>query len=50
MALDRGTYRLTVAAAGAPQRDIGKYVVVWRKVGGEWKAVADIFNSDLPSA
>jgi ketosteroid isomerase-like protein len=48
MALDRGTYRLTVASAGMPQTDTGKYVVVWRKVGGDWKATADIFNSDLP--
>ena len=48
MALDRGTYRLTVAPAGKPQHDTGKYVVVWRKVGGTWKAAADIFNSDLP--
>ena len=24
----------------------GKYVVVWRKIDGKWKAVADIFNSD----
>lgn len=24
----------------------GKYVVVWRKVGGKWKAEADIFNAD----
>ena len=50
MALDRGTYRLTVAPSGKPQSDTGKYVVVWRKVGGEWKAAADIFNSDLPAA
>jgi uncharacterized protein (TIGR02246 family) len=50
MALDRGTYRLTVSPAGTPQTDTGKYVVVWRKVGGEWKAAADIFNSDLPAA
>ena len=42
MALDRGTYRLG--------EDTGKYVVVWRKVGGEWKAAADIFNSDKPGA
>src|SRR5262245_8238799 len=49
MALDRGTYRLTVAPAGKPQHDTGKYVVVWRKVGGTWKAAADIFNSDLPA-
>ena len=24
----------------------GKYVVVWKKIGGKWKAVADIFNED----
>ena len=50
MALDRGTYALKVAPAGKPQTDTGKYVVVWRKIGGEWKAVADIFNSDLPAS
>lgn len=50
MALDRGTYRVTVAPAGKPQQDTGKYVVVWRKVGGTWKAAADIFNSDLPAS
>ena len=48
MALDRGTYSLKVAPDGKQQTDTGKYVVVWRKVGGEWKAAADIFNSDLP--
>ena len=50
MALDRGTYRLTVTPGGTAQTDTGKYVVVWRKVGGEWKAAADIFNSDLPAS
>lgn len=50
MALDRGTYRLSVAPNGAAQTDTGKYVVVWRKIGGEWKAAADIFNSDLPAS
>ncbi|HEX2763125.1 MAG TPA: DUF4440 domain-containing protein [Allosphingosinicella sp.] len=49
MALDRGTYSLTIAPNGTPQTDTGKYVVVWRKIGGEWKAGADIFNSDLPT-
>jgi uncharacterized protein (TIGR02246 family) len=48
LALDHGTYRLTIASAGTPQTDTGKYVVVWRKIGGDWKAAADIFNSDLP--
>lgn len=50
MALDRGTYRLTIAPGGTSQTDTGKYVVVWRKIGGDWKAAADIFNSDLPAA
>ena len=49
MALDRGTYRLVIAPNGTAQTDTGKYVVVWRKIGGEWKAAADIFNSDLPA-
>ena len=49
MALDRGTYKFAIAPDGTAQTDTGKYVVVWRKVGGEWKAAADIFNSDLPA-
>ena len=50
MALDRGTYQLMIAPSGKPQSDTGKYVVVWRKIGNEWKAAADIFNSDGPPA
>jgi ketosteroid isomerase-like protein len=31
--------------------DHGKYVEVWNKqADGKWKAVADIFNSDMPAA
>ena len=26
--------------------DHGKYVVVWKKIDGDWKVAADIFNSD----
>ena len=50
MALDRGTYSLTIAPDGTTQTDTGKYVVVWRKIGSEWKAAADIFNSDRPAS
>ena len=50
MALDRGTYKLSVAPKGTAQTDTGKYVVVWRKIGSDWKAAADIFNSDLPTS
>jgi len=28
----------------------GKYVVIWRKIGNEWKAGAEIFDSDLPAS
>jgi uncharacterized protein (TIGR02246 family) len=49
MAFDRGAYSLTVAPNGTAQTDTGKYVVVWQKVDGEWKAAADIINSDLPA-
>jgi uncharacterized protein (TIGR02246 family) len=50
MALDRGTYSLTITHDGTTQTDTGKYVVVWRKIGSEWKAAADIFNTDLPAS
>jgi uncharacterized protein (TIGR02246 family) len=50
LALDRGTYSLAIAPGGTQQTDTGKYVVVWRKIGSDWKAAADIFNSDRPAS
>ena len=51
MALDQGTYRFTSTGPDGPVTDVGKYVVVWRNIDGEWKAAADIFNSDgVPAA
>ena len=50
LALDRGTYKLAISPNGSAVSDTGKYVVVWRKIGGEWKAAADIFNSDLAAS
>lgn len=48
MATEIGTYKLSIAPPnGAPIADTGKYVVTWRKSNGRWRAVADIFNSDL---
>ena len=45
-----GTYTMTTTLPGTPgTNDHGKYVVVWKKQSdGNWKAEADIFNSDLP--
>ena len=50
MALDRGWYRFSAKGPNGPNNDTGKYVVVWRKIDGEWKIAADIFNTDLPAA
>lgn len=46
MALDRGTYQLSLSGPKGPTKDVGKYVVVWQNVEGQWKVAADIFNSD----
>jgi ketosteroid isomerase-like protein len=47
-----GTYEFTENdAAGKPMTDRGKYLEVWKKqADGNWKCVADIFNTDLPLA
>ncbi len=47
MAYEVGTFELTMNGPdGAPSISPGKYVVVWKKQNGKWKAVADIFNTD----
>jgi ketosteroid isomerase-like protein len=50
LAYGRGRYTLSMEPpGGAPVTDVGKYVVVYRRQGGAWRAVADIFNSDQPA-
>ena len=48
VAYDVGTYRQTMspAPAGAPGEDTGKYVVILRRTGGQWKVAYAIYNSD----
>jgi uncharacterized protein (TIGR02246 family) len=48
LAYDLGTFELTLNdEAGKPMVMPGKYVVVWKKQSdGQWKAEADIFNTD----
>jgi uncharacterized protein (TIGR02246 family) len=48
LAYDVGTFELKLNdAQGNPTTTPGKYVVVWKKQpGNQWKAVADIFNTD----
>lgn len=50
MALDRGWYRFSAQGPDGAINDSGKYVVVWRKIDGDWKVAADIYNTDLPAA
>ena len=48
MAYEIGTYNLSFKPAPGEVEDAGKYVVVWTKEEGDWKAAADIFNSNMP--
>ena len=41
-----GAYTLT--GENGQTIDEGKYIVIWKKVGDEWKLHRDIFNSNLP--
>ncbi len=48
MAVEEGSWTFEVPSANGGQKDNGKYVVVWRKDAGTWRAVQDIWNSDNP--
>jgi len=49
MAFDAGTYQQSYQTPGGLFEDRGKYLVVWRREGNNWKIVADMFNSSLPA-
>jgi uncharacterized protein (TIGR02246 family) len=42
-----GRYTL---GAGGQVLDQGKYIVIWKRQGGQWKLHRDIWNSSLPAA
>ena len=48
VAHDIGTYRLSLDTPGGRINDNGKYITLWKKVDGQWKVAADMFNTDLP--
>jgi uncharacterized protein (TIGR02246 family) len=52
LAVETGHYRanMTPKNATAQVNDEGKYVVVWRKIDGQWKLTRDMFSSDLAPA
>ncbi len=46
-----GTYSMTLKAKdGTQRRDRGKYLVVLRNTGGQWRCEYSMWNSDLPQA
>ena len=47
-----GIYEMSMTdASGKPMSDRGKYTTIWRKQpDGSWKAIVDMFNTDLPAA
>lgn len=47
LAYDIGTYLLAHDGLSGQVLEHGKYVVVWKKLNGDWKVAADIFNSNL---
>ncbi len=49
MAYDYGWYTFAFDTDNGRFEDKGKYIVVWKKVGGAWKVAADIFNTNLPA-
>ncbi len=52
LAVGRGTYtaRIMPADGSAPFDDVGKWSSAWqRQPDGSWKALWDIWNSDLPA-
>jgi uncharacterized protein (TIGR02246 family) len=47
IAYETGSYKLGMnGPKGQRIEDVGKFVVAWKKVNGEWKVQYDIFNSD----
>ena len=49
LAYARGNARLSIKTTAGIIEETDKWVTIYRKVKGEWKAIVDIWNSDLPS-
>lgn len=44
-----GVNRFTLTTPGGDMLDVGKYLVVWKKIDGEWYAAVLSYNSDTPA-
>lgn len=50
MAADFGRIESEFDGPQGTVKDVAKYVVVWRKVNGQWRVLYDTFNSNQPAA
>ena len=41
--------KFTLKGEGGQVLDVGKYIVIWKREGGQWKLHRDIFNSSMPA-
>ena len=41
--------RYTLYGANDAQMDAGKYMVIWKQEGGQWKLHRDIWNTNMPA-
>ncbi len=48
LAYETGTYSMKTADGAVVDR--GKYCVVWKRVGGEWRLHRDIWSTSMPEA
>lgn len=48
LAVQTGEYRLMALGPRGGREDRGRYVTVWKKVGGEWKVAHDIGSTTMP--
>ena len=48
-AYEYGINRMVMAGEDGDLLDVGKYLLIWRKIATEWMVVALSFTSDTPA-
>jgi ketosteroid isomerase-like protein len=48
LAYIRGTNRYSFNTSKGPVNGVDKWVTIYKKIDGKWKATVDIYNSDMP--
>ena len=48
LAYVRGNSRLSISTPNGIVEETDKWMTIYRKINGEWKAIVDIWNSDMP--